>query len=275
MKNKLVLVITLSLLMAGMAVAQNSQPAPATGNGSPSLIIAHPNAATSNSATSNSATSNSAASNSAGSNAVPANTATADNNVPRGFQDRYPRYQIRPGDSFDLNFEYTPELNQTVVVQPDGFVTLREIGDVQVAGLTVPDLTHRLTTSYAKQLHDPVITVILKDFDKPYFIANGQVSKPGKYELRADTTLTEGIAIAGGFMESSKHSQVVLFRRVNDDLVEARLLNLKKMLKQNNLKEDAHLRPGDLVYVPQNVISKISRFLTKPAVSMYMNSSQF
>jgi polysaccharide export outer membrane protein len=265
MKNKLVLVITLSLLMAGMAVAQNSQPAPATGNGSPSLIIAHPNAAPSNSATSNSA----------GSNAAPANTATADNNVPRGFQDRYPRYQIRPGDSFDLNFEYTPELNQTVVVQPDGFVTLREIGDVQVAGLTVPDLTRRLTTSYAKQLHDPVITVILKDFDKPYFIANGQVSKPGKYELRADTTLTEGIAIAGGFMESSKHSQVVLFRRSSNDMYEAKLIDVKKMMSSHDLREDEHLRPGDMIWVPQNKLSKIKKFLPIPAVSAAMNPATF
>ena len=81
--------------------------------------------------------------------------------------------------------------------------------------------------------------------------------------------------MAGGFTSQSKHSQVVLFRRINDDLVETRLLNLKQMLKQSNLKEDAHLRPGDLVYVPQNTISKISRFLTKPSVSMYVNPSQF
>ena len=67
---------------------------------------------------------------------------------------------------------------------------------------------------------------------------------------------------------------MVLFRRVNDDLVETRLLNLKKMLK-GSLKEDAHLKPGDLVFVPQNAISKISRFLAKPSVSMYMNPSQF
>ena len=89
------------------------------------------------------------------------------------------------------------------------------------------------------------------------------MGKPGRYELRSDTTVAEAVQIAGGFTAQSKHSQVVLFRRVNDDLVETRLLNLKKMLKQNGLKEDAHLRPGDLVYVPQNTISKMSRFLSR------------
>ena len=75
--------------------------------------------------------------------------------------------------------------------------------------------------------------------------------------------MAEAVQIAGGLTQQSKHSQVVLFRRVNDDLVETRLLNLKKMLNQRNLKEDAHLRPGDLVFVPQNTISKIARFLTQ------------
>jgi hypothetical protein len=68
---------------------------------------------------------------------------------------------------------------------------------------------------------------------------------------------------------------LVLFRRVNDDLVETRILNLKKMLKETWLKEDAHLRPGDMVFVPQNSISKIARFLNKAAVTMYLNPTQF
>src|SRR4051812_43922553 len=54
------------------------------------------------------------------------------------FQDRYPRYKIGSGDSFDVNFELSPEFNQNVTVQPDGFITLRGVGDVNVAGQTVP-----------------------------------------------------------------------------------------------------------------------------------------
>jgi hypothetical protein len=44
---------------------------------------------------------------------------------------------------------------------------------------------------------------------------------------------------------------------------------------EKTLKEDAHLRPGDLVFVPQNSISKIARYLTKPALSMYVSPTQF
>src|SRR5262249_29791154 len=88
------------------------------------------------------------------------------------FQTRTPRYKIAPGDSFDLNFELSPEFNQTAVaVQPDGFVTLRGIGDVKVQGQTVPELTATLRTAYTNILNDPLISVILKDFKNPSFLS--------------------------------------------------------------------------------------------------------
>jgi hypothetical protein len=47
------------------------------------------------------------------------------------------------------------------------------------------------------------------------------------------------------------------------------------MLKEKSLSEIPRLRPGDLVFVPQNSISKIERFLSKPALSMYVSPTQF
>jgi len=175
----------------------------------------------------------------------------------------------------EVTFTVAPEFNQTLTVQPDGYVMLKDVGAVDAQGLTVPEFTGAVQKAYRGYLHDPEAAVSLKDFERPYFVVGGEVGKPGKYELRSDTTVAEAVEIAGGLTQQAKHSQVVLFRRVNDDLMETRLLNLKKMEKERSLKEDAHLRPGDLIFVPQNTISKIERFLSKPAVSMYMNSSQF
>lgn len=187
--------------------------------------------------------------------------ATAPAGTEAQFQDRYPRYKIRAGDQFDVTFDLSPEFNQTVTVQPDGFVALRGVGEVHVADETVPELTLTLKKTYAKILNDPIISVVLKDFEKPYFVADGQVGKPGKYDLRGSTTLVEAIAIAGGFTESSKHSQVLLFRRVNDQWMEAKIVDVKKMQKSGNLKEDPFLHPGDMLFVPKNSISKISKFI--------------
>jgi len=182
------------------------------------------------------------------------------------FSDRYPRYKLRPGDMFDVSFELSPEFNQTVSVQPDGFITLRGVGDVRVEGQTVPELTETLRKAYSQILHDPLISITLKDFEKPYFIADGQVGHPGKYDLRGDTTLTEAIAIAGGFNENAKHSQVLLFRRVSDQWVSAKIFNVKEMEQKGNLSEDPLLHPGDMLFVPKNKFSKIRPFLPTSAM---------
>jgi polysaccharide export outer membrane protein len=197
---------------------------------------------------------------------APTSSAKAGDSAPDSFRDRYPRYKIRSGDAFDISFELSPEFNQSVSVQPDGYVTLRGVGDVHVADQTVPQLTATLRTAYEKILHDPLISVVLKDFEKPYFIADGQVGRPGKYELRGSTTLTEAIAMAGGFQDTAKHSQVLLFRRVDDNWVSAKIINVKKMEKAGDLKEDPFLHPGDMLFVPKNRLSKIKPFL--PSSSM-------
>jgi polysaccharide export outer membrane protein len=183
------------------------------------------------------------------------------------FQKREARYKLDAGDSFDITFDLSPEFNQTgVAVQPDGFVNLHGVGDIKVQGQTVPQLTETLRKAYSKILNDPAISVVLKDFQKPYFIADGQVARPGKYELRGDTTLTEGIAMAGGFLDTYKHSQVVLYRRVDDNWTSAQLINVKKMEADRNLREDPFLHPGDMLFVPKNALSKIKPFI--PSANM-------
>jgi polysaccharide export outer membrane protein len=188
---------------------------------------------------------------------------------------RRPLYRLVPSDVVEVSFTVAPEFNQILTVQPDGRVMLKDAGLIVAEGLNLEEFSDAVQKAYAGYLHDPQAAVALKEFQHPYFIVGGEVGKPGKYELRSDTTVAEAVQIAGGLTQQAKHSQVVLFRRVNDDFVETRLLDLKKMLKQSSLKEDTHLRPGDMVFVPQNTISKISRFLAKPSLSMYMNPTQF
>lgn len=186
-----------------------------------------------------------------------------DSTVPT-LQRRYPRYRVGKGDALSIQFSFVPEFNQAATVQPDGFVNLREVGDLHVEGLTAPEIAEKVHQRYSKILNDPVVTVTLTDFEKPYFIVGGQVAHPGKFDLRGDTTLAEAIEIAGGFTDRSKHSEVLLFRKVSDNWVEARKLNMKAMLRAGNLAEDLHLQPGDMLFVPQNRISKIERFLPLP-----------
>jgi polysaccharide export outer membrane protein len=194
---------------------------------------------------------------------------------PRLGGERRPPYRLNQSDVVALSFTLSPEFDQTLTIQPDGYITLKDAGPVLAQGLTLEDFRLAVARAYTGYLHDPQVAVALKEFEHPYFVAGGEVSKPGKYELRADTSIIEAVEIAGGFTHEARHSQVLLFRRVNDDLVEARVFNLKKMLKERSLGEVSQLRPGDLVFVPQNSISKIERFLSKPSLSMYVSPTQF
>jgi polysaccharide export outer membrane protein len=199
-----------------------------------------------------------------------ANVAGSAKSTAPGFQERNPRYRLRKSDSFEVDFAMTPEFNQSVAVQPDGFVTLKSVGSIYVEGQTVPQLTDTLKKAYAGILNDPNIAVSLKDFEKPYFIASGQVAKPGKYDLRSDLTVTEAVAIAGGFDEKSKHSQVVLFRPVADGGFSTKIIDVKKLMASRNMSEDVRLQPGDLLFVPQNNLSKIKPFLPTSSVSAFL-----
>jgi polysaccharide biosynthesis/export protein len=188
---------------------------------------------------------------------------------------RRPLYRLTRSDVVALSFTLSPEFDQILTVQPDGYIALKDAGPVLAQGLTLEEFRLAVGRAYTGYLHDPQVAVALKEFEHPYFVAGGELSKPGKYELRADTSLMEAVEIAGGFTHEAKHSQVLLFRRVNDDVVEAHVFDLKKMLKDKSLGELPQLRPGDLVFVPQNSISKIERFLSKPSLSMYVSSTQF
>lgn len=178
------------------------------------------------------------------------------------FQQRHPRYLLRAGDVFDVNFEYSPELNQTVSVQPDGFISLREAGDIYVQGLTLEQLNQAVRKGYAEVLHAPSIAIVPKNFEQPYFVVGGEVKTPGKFDLRGPMTVAEAVALAGGFTESAKHSHVLLFRREAPDKgIVVHTLNIKRMLNREDLKEDAELHPGDMVYVPQNTMSKLKGYV--------------
>jgi polysaccharide export outer membrane protein len=175
----------------------------------------------------------------------------------------------------EVSFTFSPEFNQSLTVQPDGFVALRGAGALLAEGLTIPALREAVTRAYAGILHEPEITVTLKEFERPYFLASGEVGRPGKYELRGDLTVSEAVAIAGGLTQQARHSQVVLFRRVSPGVAETQLVDLRKMLNGRDLREDLHLRPGDFVFVPQSRISKIRRYVPTSALSWYLNPLQF
>lgn len=170
-------------------------------------------------------------------------------------------YKLQPSDVLFVKYRYTPEYDATVTIRPDGFITLPIVGEVRVAGLTVADARREIVKYASQRLRDPELTLELKDFLKPRFTVGGQVDKPGQFELRGRVTVLEAIAMAGGFKNSAKHSQVVLFRRYDEARALTRVINAKRLQKANSVAEDPDLRAGDFLFVPQNNLSKIERLV--------------
>jgi polysaccharide export outer membrane protein len=174
--------------------------------------------------------------------------------------ERNPRYRICRDDVLALSFPLSPELNQKVTVQPDGFISLQSAGDLYVQGFTVRELAEAIKKAYIGILHDPIVDVDLIDFQKPFFTVQGQVGKPGQYDLRNDITVTQAIAVAGGFAPTAK-TQVFLYRAVSANWAEVRELKLKDILNGKNISEDLHLQPGDMIFVPETFITKFKKYV--------------
>ena len=175
-------------------------------------------------------------------------------------EQRYPRYVIRREDVLELTFPLTPDLNQKVTVQPDGFINLRNAGSVHAEGLTVPQLVDAIGKAYVGTLHNPIIQADLIDFEKPFFTVSGQVGKPGKYELRSDITIAEALAVAGGMTQGAK-TQVFLFHHTPSGWVVTRKVNMKDILRGKKVREDASIQPGDMIYVPEKFIENFKKYV--------------
>lgn len=175
-------------------------------------------------------------------------------------QQRNPRYKVMRDDVLNISFALSPELNQSVTIQPDGYITLANAGSVYVQGMTVPEVVEAIKKAYAQTLHDPIVDVDLKDFQKPFFVVTGQVGKPGQYDLRYDTTASEAIALAGGLMPTAK-TQVLIYHRVSAGWMEVKKFNLKDILNGKNVNEDAVVQPGDMIFVPEKFITNFRKYV--------------
>ena len=104
--------------------------------------------------------------------------------------------------------------------------------------------------------------------DNDHIVVGGQVMKPGKFELRGPLTMTDAVAIAGGFSTKAHTRQVMLFRRISNEMVETKQIDLKAVL-HGKPEEDVALRPGDSIFVPSSKLGKVERFMEISNLGLY------
>ena len=179
------------------------------------------------------------------------------------------RYRLHTGDSLMLQYRLSPELNQSVMIGPDGFVDLNVAGSIKLAGLTLQEAHDLIIQKASARLNEPELNLELKDFQHPYVMVAGQVQAPGKIEMREEMTALQAVMLAGGFRDSAKETKIVVFRRISQgsDMAEVRQLNLHRIHKTIQLEKDMELEPGDIIYVPNNLLAHFARIMRVPNLS--------
>ena len=159
-------------------------------------------------------------------------------------------YIIGPSDLLAINVWKDTELSRTVLVRPDGKISLPLVGELEVSGLTAPSVQRLLAEKLKEYISQPQVTVIVQEVKSRTYTIVGKIAKPGSYELGKPTTVLEAIAIAGGFLDFAKANKVYVIRRMEDGSRTRLPFDYHKVIKGRGPDQNIELKSGDTVVVP-------------------------
>lgn len=167
-------------------------------------------------------------------------------------------YKIQAGDQLDIKFFYNAELNEQVIVRPDGRISLQLVHEIMAAELTPAELTDLLTKAYSSELDKPEITVIVRSFSGQRVFIDGEVNKPGMLNLITPMTVLQSISEAGGVKDTAERKEILIIRRGLDNKPVVLLVNMEKVIDGTETSQDLTLMPFDIVYVPKSSIANLN-----------------
>ena len=171
-----------------------------------------------------------------------------------------PRVTLAPGDVIDVKFFYTPELNETQTVRPDGMITLQLVGDINVQEKTIAGLEEHLIELYRVHLKNPEISVIPRSLYSNRVFVDGEVNTPGYIDMPGRLTAVEAVIRAGGFdLRTAKLKNVVVIRHKNG-IRSVYKLNLKNALNGKEI-QPFYLEQFDIIYVPRTRIANVNQWV--------------
>jgi polysaccharide export outer membrane protein len=169
-------------------------------------------------------------------------------------------YKVGPGDVIDVKLFYTPELDESQIVRPDGKMTLQLIGDIEAQGKTSEELQRELVHRFSTHLIDPQVAVFIRRVhDSKYWVA-GEVKRPGPYQMLGHATIVEAIMDAGGGTRPTADLKHVLVVRQRDGRHYGCLVNVQEAL-QGKEGPSFNLQARDIVFVPSTKITKVDDWM--------------
>ncbi|MFH0940413.1 MAG: polysaccharide biosynthesis/export family protein [Candidatus Omnitrophota bacterium] len=169
-------------------------------------------------------------------------------------------YAIGEGEAIRITVWQNDDLNQDVVVGPDGNISFPLIGEVPVLGLTITQLDKEITERLKSYIKAPEVSISVKKTAGSKVIVLGQVAYPGVYGVSGRKTILEAIALAGGFTNDAIVSSVILVRGGLEN-PQGKRLDLNKPLRGVNPYVNITLESEDIIFVPKKFVSDVNYFL--------------
>jgi polysaccharide export outer membrane protein len=151
------------------------------------------------------------------------------------------------GDVIRIDVFEEPQFNGTVVVRPDGKISLPLVSEVYVAGLTPVATEELLAVKLAKFVNRPRVTVTVQEIHSRVVYVTGEVLRPGAYALADTINVVQLIARAGGVTAYAKKKDVYVLHAGSGLRTK---VDYSKVLRGQHVEENVQLNPGDTVVVP-------------------------
>jgi protein involved in polysaccharide export with SLBB domain len=169
-------------------------------------------------------------------------------------------HTLAPGDEFEIRFPDASDLNDRVIVGPEGHVSLQLVNDVAVGGLTVSQATALLNRRYAQIIRGPNLSITMRTYAPEEVYVDGWVVSPGLVRSDIPLTVERAIAQAGGARTGAYTDNILLLRRGDDRAVHYYQITLGDYGGVDHPGQDVMLRPYDVIYVPKTAIASVADF---------------
>jgi len=173
------------------------------------------------------------------------------------------KYTLGTNDIISIDVRRHPEFSGQYVVNSEGKIEYKFVGDIIVAGLTKTELRDRLTEILTDYLIEPKLDVQIVSYLSKVFYVVGDVSSPGKFYMRGDT-----ITVREALVQSGLPTHAAAMRRCRlitpDEKGRNNFLdvNVYSLLFEGNLRQNLVMKPGDVLYVPATIMAKIIRIIS-------------
>jgi protein involved in polysaccharide export with SLBB domain len=171
------------------------------------------------------------------------------------------RYTLGPDDVVDIAVTYHPEFSGVFPVSLEGKIQYRFVGDINVTDMTKGQLEQKIKGILASYVSSPQVSATVTEFKSKAIYIVGEVANPGRYFMRSDTiTVTEAIMLAGLPTNGAAMRKARIITPGNDGST-VRKVNLYTLLYLGDLNENLIMRPGEYLYVPATIMTKILRMI--------------